>query len=330
SDGDGTADCLDLCPNDPAKLDPGACGCGVADTDGDGDGTADCLDLCPNDPGKTAPGLCGCGVADADGDTDGVIDCFDNCPALANTDQADGDFDGVGDVCDNCATLANPTQSDCDQNGIGDACEIAAGALDCDANGVPDACELAAHDCNQNGIVDACDITSGTSFDLNANQIPDECELPSGTPFCFGDGTGVACPCGNVGGPGEGCANSRGTGAKLSNLGGTSVSTDDVLLDVVNLPTNKNALIFLGTSTFGGGNGAPFGDGLLCVQPKFRFPVQQTGTIGAFQVAQPASVTPTWMVAGTTRYFQAWFRDPTGPCGATYNFSNGLAVTLTP
>ena len=44
----------DLCPDDPAKSDPGLCGCGVPDTDSDGDGTPDCNDQCANDPNKTA------------------------------------------------------------------------------------------------------------------------------------------------------------------------------------------------------------------------------------------------------------------------------------
>ncbi|MBY0276863.1 hypothetical protein K2Z84_16110, partial [Candidatus Binatia bacterium] len=35
---------VDLCPADPAKDDPGACGCGVAESDADGDGTPDCID----------------------------------------------------------------------------------------------------------------------------------------------------------------------------------------------------------------------------------------------------------------------------------------------
>jgi hypothetical protein len=56
-------DGADGCPDDPAKTDPGVCGCGVPDTDGDGDGTPDCNDACPADPGKTDPGMCGCGTA---------------------------------------------------------------------------------------------------------------------------------------------------------------------------------------------------------------------------------------------------------------------------
>lgn len=54
----------DDCPDDPNKTKPGACGCGVADTDSDNDGTPNCDDDCPMDPNKTEPGDCGCGVAE--------------------------------------------------------------------------------------------------------------------------------------------------------------------------------------------------------------------------------------------------------------------------
>jgi hypothetical protein len=64
SDGDGTADCSDGCPDDPDKTAAGTCGCGIADTDTDEDGVADCADECPVDPNKALPGICGCGVAD--------------------------------------------------------------------------------------------------------------------------------------------------------------------------------------------------------------------------------------------------------------------------
>lgn len=51
----------DDCPEDPAKTDPGICGCSVPDIDSDDDQVLDCEDNCPNDPGKTEPGQCGCG-----------------------------------------------------------------------------------------------------------------------------------------------------------------------------------------------------------------------------------------------------------------------------
>jgi hypothetical protein len=90
----------------------------VADTDTDGDGTADCNDGCPNDPLKIAPGVCGCGVPDVDTDADGAPDCDDNCAAHANPLQEDCDGDGVGDVCE----IANGTSTDLDLNGIPDEC----------------------------------------------------------------------------------------------------------------------------------------------------------------------------------------------------------------
>ena len=57
SDLDGTCDGADACPQDPDKVAPGACGCGVVDdpTDGDGDGTADCAEGCPADPARRRP-----------------------------------------------------------------------------------------------------------------------------------------------------------------------------------------------------------------------------------------------------------------------------------
>jgi RHS repeat-associated protein len=53
----------DVCPSDPQKVEPGACGCGVADTDSDHDGVPDCEDRCPNDATKVSPGDCGCANA---------------------------------------------------------------------------------------------------------------------------------------------------------------------------------------------------------------------------------------------------------------------------
>ena len=87
------------------------------------DGVADCNDLCPLDPFKIDPGVCGCGVADTDSDGDGVANCIDNCPSVPNADQNDTDFDNRGDVCDNCPAASNANQSDQDNDGAGDACD---------------------------------------------------------------------------------------------------------------------------------------------------------------------------------------------------------------
>jgi hypothetical protein len=96
----------DQCPSDPNKTTPGACGCGVADTDSDGDGAPNCMDSCPGDTGKTSPGLCGCGVADTDSDGDGAPNCKDSCPSdrgktspgVCGCGIADSDANGNGKI----------------------------------------------------------------------------------------------------------------------------------------------------------------------------------------------------------------------------------------
>jgi len=142
SDGDGEPDCTDRCPADPAKTQPGACGCGVADVDSDqdglmdchdtcvgtgdsdGDGVPDCADGCPNDALKSAPGVCGCGVADTDSDGDGVPNCNDVCPGVPD---ADADGDGVPNCQDVCPGYDDA--QDTDGDGIPDRCDEAQLAL---------------------------------------------------------------------------------------------------------------------------------------------------------------------------------------------------------
>jgi MSHA biogenesis protein MshQ len=58
----------------------GASGAGAGGA-GAGAGGAGCgADCCPEDPSKTAPGACGCGVPDTDTDSDGIADCIDPAP----------------------------------------------------------------------------------------------------------------------------------------------------------------------------------------------------------------------------------------------------------
>ena len=74
----------DKCPNDSQKTEPGACGCGVADTDSDKDGTPDCNDKCPGDPQKTAPGQCGCNKAEGTCNGGDCVDNYPSCPQWAS------------------------------------------------------------------------------------------------------------------------------------------------------------------------------------------------------------------------------------------------------
>ncbi len=263
-------------------------------SDSDGDGVIDPCDGCPNDPLKIAPGVCGCGVADVDLDADGVIDCHDNCPSIPN-----------------------PGQEDCDHNGVGDVCDLAAGAPDC----------------NGNGILDTCDISGGSSADLNGNGVPDECE-PVGNAYCFGDGTGGACPCGNTGAPGHGCANSIGQSAALSAVGTTT--PDAVTLSVSGELPSAFSLFLQGTSSVG-----PFayGDGLRCVGGTFKRLYSKNavgGNVAAPTGAEPKIKTRSAALGdpiapGSTRYYLVSYRDPNpsfcpDPPGSTFNASNSISI----
>ncbi len=205
SDGDGTSNCFDLCPLDPMKIAPGACGCGVPDTDSDGDGTPDCTDGCPSDPTKVAPGACGCGTPDLDSDGDGTVDCLDGCPndpaktspgtcgcGLADTDS---DGDGTPNCIDNCPNDPNKIEPgtcgcgtpDIDSDGDGfadcvDGCpadphKSAPGTCGC---GTPDV------DSDGDGVLDCID---GCPTDPS-KTVPGACGC--GVPDTDSDGDGTA------------------------------------------------------------------------------------------------------------------------------------------
>ncbi len=84
-----------VCSNTPSQVEgafgDGAGNCISAVCDTDADGTLDCEDGCPEDPDKIAPGVCGCGIADeGDLDGDGILDCVDPCPSWPYECSEDG------------------------------------------------------------------------------------------------------------------------------------------------------------------------------------------------------------------------------------------------
>ncbi len=190
------------------------------------------------------------------------------------------------------------------------------------------------HDCNQNGVADALDISSGTSNDANANGIPDECETSVGTPFCFGDGSGTACPCGNTGASGNGCANSVfAGGAGLSSIGTQSVSADSLVLLGAGM-SNGSALYFQGTTQQSGGLGSVFGDGLRCAGGTTIRLSTKTNANGASHYPETGdpSVSGRGMVlVPGVRTYQVWYRNAGAFCTSdTFNLTNGLSVTWGP
>jgi len=152
-----------------------------------------------------------------------------------------------------------------------------------------------------------------------------------GTPFCFGDGTSLNCPCGNIGGSEEGCRNSTGVGAKLTALGSPVVPADDILFQGSQLPALKSAMFFAGTNAINGGQGAVFGDGLRCAGGSIRrLGVKMTSGTGTVNYGPGLGATGGWS-AGDTRRFQIWYRDPQGgPCGSGFNLTHGIEIDFIP
>jgi hypothetical protein len=95
------------------------------------------------------------------------------------------------------------------------------------------------------------------------------------------------------------------------------------------MPANKSCVAFVGNGVVNGGNGAPSGDGLRCAGTNVRrLGVRTSDALGLASWGSGLSALGYWS-AGDTRYFQVWFRDPTGPCGNLTNLSSALAITFT-
>lgn len=152
----------------------------------------------------------------------------------------------------------------------------------------------------------------------------------TGSGHCFGDGSGSACPCGNVSAPGSqaGCANSLGVGARLVASGTASVAADSLVLAAGQLPSS--ACVFLqGTAQLGGGTA--FGDGLRCVGGavlRLRTKLIEGGT-AAYPLAGELSVSLRGEIPSTggTRHYQLWYRNTASFCAPDgFNLTNGWTV----
>lgn len=161
--------------------------------------------------------------------------------------------------------------------------------------------------------------------------------------FCFGDGTGTPCPCGNPGLPGRGCNNfgSMTGGARFEASGLPMLSADSVVLSAQ--AENATALtVFWTGTTVVSPQGLVHAAGVRCVSGLNRL---YTGPAAGGAISRPGAGDPSVssrsaavgapISAGQTRYYFTIYRDPQAatPCGnaaSTVNLSNAAAVMWIP
>jgi hypothetical protein len=157
----------------------------------------------------------------------------------------------------------------------------------------------------------------------------------TGAAYCLGDGSGTACPCGNLApvGAQSGCLNSLGQGARLQATGLPSLSADTLQLSGANMP-DSTALYFQGTAQQSGGVGVVFGDGLRCAAGT----VVRLGTklnvagSSSYPTGSEAAVSVRGLVtAPGSRAYQVWYRNAAAFCSAsTFNLTNGWWLVWLP
>jgi hypothetical protein len=155
--------------------------------------------------------------------------------------------------------------------------------------------------------------------------------------YCFGDGSGTPCPCGNSSelGQGRGCKHSGNKGARLSVGGVASLAADSVVLHAYDLrPTST--LFFQGSTQLNLGLGLVFGDGLRCAgAPLQRLGLVDTPGDGYSTYPDQTNTTPISLRghvhAGEVKTYQVFYRDTGSFCTPNmFNMTNGVVVVWGP
>ncbi|MFT5478462.1 MAG: hypothetical protein ACI8Y8_003829, partial [Planctomycetota bacterium] len=128
--------------------------------------------------------------------------------------------------------------------------------------------------------------------------------------------------------------NSIGRRAKIAREGPIGLGINELTLQVSDAVPGSFGLFYYGTQAVQ----SPFGDGTRCVggmtQRLFPpIPVDATGHVNRVldftqPPVAPGSTSP--IDAGSTRYFQFWYRDATGPGGTGFNLSDAMEILFTP
>ncbi len=156
-------------------------------------------------------------------------------------------------------------------------------------------------------------------------------------PFCFGDSTASACPCGNYGAAFHGCGNSSSSnGALLAADGAPSLSADTLVLASSGEVPGVSSILLQGSSSV---SPSPFGDGQRCVGGNLKrlSILGATGDTASFPPAGGPSISAASLArgdalgTGAVRYYQVYYRDPSttfcpAPSGNAWNISSGMTV----
>jgi len=121
------------------------------------------------------------------------------------------------------------------------------------------------------------------------------------------------------------------TGAIITGTGSVSVAANELLLHSGPMKVNEPGIFFFGTTRVNTGNGLPFGDGFRCVGGDVvrLLPPSFPDSNGVLHRIVDNSAHPE-IVQNVTLHFQAWYRDPGGPGGSSFNLSDGLTVLFAP
>lgn len=148
--------------------------------------------------------------------------------------------------------------------------------------------------------------------------------------FCFGDGSGIACPCGHGSKPAHGCSNNYtidGAGAYLSSSGTPSISADTLVLTTVGTFPGTPGVYFQGSTS------VPyvFGNGIHCATgTMYRLETSVAIGLGTSSTTVPIHLFGADIV-GDVRYYQHWYRDAPTYCPFSgFNFTNALSLTWAP
>ena len=127
--------------------------------------------------------------------------------------------------------------------------------------------------------------------------------------------------------------NSASSGGVITSSGSTSIAAQDLTLMARFCPPNQPGLFYYGSNQVN----VPLGDGIRCaggatfrINPPAFINGQGLATRQLDWSSAPIGSGPGAILPGSTWNFSFWFRDPNGPGGTGFNYTDGRSITFCP